>query len=91
MHRDDAPEPVPATAPAPAPELTPAPPAAKPEPAPTPVAAPVVPAALLDHARKLADAHRASTGSPMPAEALSARLGLPAPMADAIAAQLQLT
>ncbi|MGW7264366.1 DUF2637 domain-containing protein [Streptomyces sp. NPDC054842] len=52
---------------------------------------PAVPAALLDHARKLADAHQASTGAPMPAEALSARLDLPAPMTDAIAAQLQLT
>ncbi|MFH9589429.1 DUF2637 domain-containing protein [Streptomyces luteogriseus] len=65
------------------PELTQAPP----QPAPS---APAVPAALLDHARKIADAHQATTGSPMPAETLSARLGLPAPMADAIAAQLQL-
>nr|WP_181391898.1 DUF2637 domain-containing protein [Streptomyces cyaneus] len=48
------------------------------------------PGALLDHARKIADAHQASTSTPMPADALSARLGLPAPMADAIAAQLQL-
>jgi hypothetical protein len=81
MHRTDEPDP-PAVA---APELAPAPP----QPAPT--AAPVVPAALLDHARKIADAHRAATGTPMPADALSARLGLPAPMGDAIAAQLQLT
>ncbi|WNM35130.1 DUF2637 domain-containing protein [Streptomyces sp. Li-HN-5-11] len=65
--------------PAPAPELAPAPPPA-----------PAVPAALLDHARKIAEAHRASTGSPMPADALSARLQLPGDMADAIAAQLQL-
>ncbi|MFE0675576.1 DUF2637 domain-containing protein [Streptomyces sp. NPDC058867] len=71
--------------PAPVPELT------APAPAPVPVTAPTVPAALLDHARKIAEAHHASTGSPMPAEALSARLQLPAPMADAIAAQLQLT
>ncbi|MFC8422352.1 DUF2637 domain-containing protein [Streptomyces sp. NPDC057236] len=82
MHRTDAPDPAPPAAPAP--ELAPAPP----QPAPT--TAPVVPAALLDHARKIADAHRASTGTPMPADALSARLGLPAPMGDAIAAQLQL-
>jgi hypothetical protein len=81
MHRTD--EPVPDPAPA-VPELTPA----SPKPAPV---APVVPAALLDHARKIADAHRASTGAPMPADALSARLQLPAPMADAIAAELQLT
>ncbi|WP_033310087.1 DUF2637 domain-containing protein [Streptomyces iakyrus] len=77
MHRTDEPAPDPA-----APELAPAPP----KPAPLPA----VPAALLDHARKIADAHRASTGSPMAADALSARLQLPAPMADAIAAELQL-
>lgn len=83
MHRTDepAPEPAPAST---VPELTPAPP----QPAPS---VPAVPAALLDHARKIADAHQASTGSPMPADALSARLQLPAPMADAIAAELQLT
>ncbi|MFG2462456.1 DUF2637 domain-containing protein [Streptomyces sp. NPDC048523] len=78
VHRADEP------ASAPVPELAPATPEAPP--APTPA----VPVALLDHARKIADAHRASTGSPMPADALSARLQLPAPMADAIAAQLQL-
>ncbi len=82
MHRTDEPDPAPAET---VPELTPAP--AK----PTPPDAPMVPAALLDHARKIADAHRASTGSPMPADALSARLQLPAPMTDAIAAELQLT
>ncbi|AXE86354.1 DUF2637 domain-containing protein [Streptomyces sp. Go-475] len=87
MHRDDEPAPGPALDPASdtaVPELARAPS----QPAPS---APVVPAALLDHARKIADAHQASTGSPMPAEALSARLQLPAPMADAIAAELQLT
>ncbi|MFJ6525745.1 DUF2637 domain-containing protein [Streptomyces longwoodensis] len=82
VHRADAPEPAPA--PPTVPELAPAA-----DPAP-PAAAPVVPAALLDHARKIADAHRASTGTPMPADALTARLGLPAPMADAITTQLQL-
>ncbi|MFD5446947.1 DUF2637 domain-containing protein [Streptomyces sp. NPDC127100] len=81
VNRIDTPVPVPDPA---APELTPAPP----QPAPT---APAVPAALLDHARKIADAHKASTGAPMPADVLSTRLGLPAPMTDAIAAQLQLT
>jgi hypothetical protein len=80
MHRTDEPAPVVD----PAPELT-----AAPEPATAP--APVVPVALLDHARKIAEAHRASTGSPMPADTLSARLQLPAPMTAAIAAQLQLT
>ncbi|MFI6663102.1 DUF2637 domain-containing protein [Streptomyces sp. NPDC050523] len=81
MHRTDEPiDPAPAAT---VPELTPA--LQKPEPS-----APAVPAALLDHARKIADAHRAATGSPMPADALSARLQLPAPMVDAIAAELQL-
>ncbi|MFF9183258.1 DUF2637 domain-containing protein [Streptomyces misionensis] len=81
IERSDEPEPVQP------PELAPAP-----EPAPvTPeVPAPVVPAALLDHARKLAEAHRASTGSPMPADVLSARLGLPEDMTRSITAQLQL-
>ena len=79
VHRTDEP------APAPVPELTPA------TPEPPSADAPAVPVALLDHARKIADAHRAATGSPMPAGALSARLQLPAPMADAIAAELQLT
>ncbi|WP_333777240.1 DUF2637 domain-containing protein [Streptomyces sp. IBSBF 3136] len=75
-------------APASAPELAP-----PPEPAPVKpaVPAPVVPAALLDHARKITEAHQASTGSPMPADALSARLGLPEDMTRAITTQLQLT
>ncbi|GHI06403.1 SpdA protein [Streptomyces cellostaticus] len=83
MHRTDEPAPDPAPV-ATVTELAPA----RPQPAP---GAPAVPVALLDHARKIADAHRASTGSPMPADALSARLQLPASMADAIAADLQLT
>ncbi|WP_030898238.1 DUF2637 domain-containing protein [Streptomyces sp. NRRL S-474] len=83
MHRTDEPIPDSGQA-ATVPELSPA--------ARQPASnAPAVPAALLDHARKIADAHRASTGSPMSAGALSARLQLPAPMADAIAAELQLT
>lgn len=86
MHRTDTPEPAPAPVPAAAPELTPAP--AKP-PASSP-AVPPVPPALLDHARSIADAHRNSTGEPITAEALTARLGLPAPTCQAIAAQLQL-
>ncbi|MFE1921796.1 DUF2637 domain-containing protein [Streptomyces asoensis] len=81
MHRIDEPVPGPAST---VPELAPAP--------SQPTAdVPAVPVALLDHARKIADAHRASTGSPMPADVLSARLGLPAPTSAAIAAQLQLT
>jgi hypothetical protein len=46
------------------------------------------PPALVDHARKLADAHRASTGSPIDATTLRDRLGLPGPMADQLAAHL---
>nr|WP_202454979.1 DUF2637 domain-containing protein [Streptomyces sp. SID8367] len=62
------------------------------EPAPQPAAtAPSVPPALLDHARKIANMHAASTGSPISPETLRTRLQLPAPMADAIAAELQLT
>ncbi|MFD7610963.1 DUF2637 domain-containing protein [Streptomyces sp. NPDC059828] len=47
-----------------------------------------VPPALVDHARKVADAHRAQTGTPIDADTLRDRLGLPAPMADQLAAQL---
>ncbi|WP_306184842.1 DUF2637 domain-containing protein [Streptomyces sp. MK5] len=82
MHRTNTPDPAPA--PVPAAELTPAP--AKPS-----AGTPVVPPALLDHARSIADAHRTSTGEQITAEALTARLGLPAPTCQAIAAQLQLT
>ncbi|MFF3462135.1 DUF2637 domain-containing protein [Streptomyces sp. NPDC002619] len=78
MHRTDTPEPVPAA------ELAPAPP----KPA---TATPAVPSALLDHARSIADAHRNTTGEPITAGALTARLGLPASTCQAIAAQLQLT
>jgi hypothetical protein len=86
MHRTDTPDPAPAPAPAAAPELTPAPP----KPSAPASASPAVPPALLDHARSIADAHRNSTGEPITAEALTARLGLPAPTCQAIAAQLQL-
>ncbi|MGW5327429.1 DUF2637 domain-containing protein [Streptomyces sp. NPDC004014] len=71
-------------APVRAPEIAPAPP--KP-----PASGAAVPPALLDHARSIADAHRSSTGEPITAEALTARLGLPAPTCQEIAAQLQLT
>jgi hypothetical protein len=73
-------------APAPAPE-PPAPSAV--EPAPTPAPPPVaVPAALVEHARKVAAEHHARTGTPIDTPTLRARLGVPPPMADAIAAQL---
>lgn len=57
-------------------------------PAPAAVPSAPVPAALVEHARKLADDHRARTGHPIDTDTLRARLGVPAPMADAIAAQL---
>ncbi|MFE5682571.1 DUF2637 domain-containing protein [Streptomyces sp. NPDC056512] len=72
------PEPVPAVVPDPAPAL----PAADPAPSLP------VPAPLVDHARKVADEHRTRTGTPIDTDTLRARLGVPAPMADAIAAQL---
>ncbi len=75
-------------APEPAPELPPAP-AADPIPASVPAPAPAaVPPALLDHARKLADSHQTATGDRIDAATLRARLGVPAPLADAITAQL---
>lgn len=73
----------PAAAPAPAPAL----PAVDPEPEPVPAAV-AVPPALVAHARKVADDHRARTGHPIDTDTLRARLGVPPPMADAIAAQL---
>ncbi|MGW1666867.1 DUF2637 domain-containing protein [Streptomyces microflavus] len=88
-----APEPVPDVvverAPEPAPELPPAPAAAvAPVPAPAPTPPTAVPPALLDHARKLADTHHATTGARIDSATLRARLGVPAPLADAITAQL---
>ncbi|MFJ2346472.1 DUF2637 domain-containing protein [Streptomyces antimycoticus] len=62
-------------------------PTATPEPEPNRTA-PHVPAALVNHARKLADDHRARTGSPIDTDTLRARLGVPAPLADAIASHL---
>ncbi|WP_405751181.1 DUF2637 domain-containing protein [Streptomyces sp. NBC_00012] len=56
--------------------------------APALPAAPSVPPALIAHARKLADTHHATTGHAIDTDTLRARLGVPAPMADAIAAQL---
>ncbi|MGW9132035.1 DUF2637 domain-containing protein [Streptomyces sp. NPDC055681] len=93
---DTAPEPTPAAAPA----IVSAELAPEPEPLPDPVAAaaPVpalpapplvdVPPALVDHARKLADAHRSATGHPIDADTLRDRLGLPGPMAAQLATHL---
>ncbi|MFE3598993.1 DUF2637 domain-containing protein [Streptomyces sp. NPDC059142] len=89
---DPAPEPAPEISverePEPAPELpsiAPPEPVTEPSPATSAVA---VPPALLDHARKVADTHRATTGARIDAATLRARLGIPAPLADAITAQL---
>ncbi|MEU2495997.1 DUF2637 domain-containing protein [Streptomyces sp. NPDC007883] len=75
----------------PEPAHVPVPDAVEPaEPVPAlPAALPAdVPPALVDHARKLADSHRASTGTPIDAATLRDRLGLPGPMADQLAAHL---
>ncbi|MEV0023305.1 DUF2637 domain-containing protein [Streptomyces atroolivaceus] len=72
-------------APDPAPEL---PPASAPASAPATAPAVAVPPALLDHAQKLADTHHATTGGRIDSATLRARLGVPAPLADALNAQL---
>ncbi|MGW5125963.1 DUF2637 domain-containing protein [Streptomyces sp. NPDC004069] len=75
-------------APGPAPE-PPVPPAVESAPAPALAPPPVtVPAALVEHARKVAAEHHARTGTAIDNSTLRARLGVPPPMADAIAAQL---
>jgi hypothetical protein len=80
---DSAPNPLPQPAPLAAAERSPA--LAPADPAPT---APPVPAALVDHARKVADDHHARTGTRIDTDTLRARLGVPPQLADAIAAQL---
>ncbi|TDC69556.1 DUF2637 domain-containing protein [Streptomyces hainanensis] len=47
-----------------------------------------VPAALVDHARKVAAEHHTRTGTPIDTPTLRARLGVPAPVAEAIATHL---
>ncbi|WP_329366040.1 DUF2637 domain-containing protein [Streptomyces sp. NBC_01483] len=59
---------------------------AAPELAPPPATS--VPSALIAAARKVADEHRARTGTPIDTPALRARLGIPLPLAEAIATQL---
>ncbi|MET7354478.1 DUF2637 domain-containing protein [Streptomyces mirabilis] len=83
VERESVPEPQPEPAPLPAAEDTPAL-------APAPMASPLpsVPAALVDHARKLAADHQARTGTRIDTDTLRARLGVPPQLADAIAAQL---
>ncbi|MET9671561.1 DUF2637 domain-containing protein [Streptomyces sp. NPDC006482] len=90
LHLDPVPDVIVERAPESVPELPPAEPAAEEAPpaiAPSATAVPVPPA-LLDHARKIADAHRAQTGAPIDAETLRGRLGVPAALADSIALQL---
>ncbi|MGY5009641.1 DUF2637 domain-containing protein [Streptomyces sp. 900105755] len=71
------------------PEATPAPPPVQPTTEALPEHPPVpVPAALVDHARKVAAEHHTRTGTPIDTPTLRARLGVPAPMAEAVAAQL---
>ncbi|MFD3587133.1 DUF2637 domain-containing protein [Streptomyces sp. NPDC058683] len=59
-----------------------------PEPPEAPAQRPAVPAALVAHARKVATEHHTRTGTPIDTPTLRARLGVPAPMAEALAAQL---
>ncbi|MFB6423717.1 DUF2637 domain-containing protein [Streptomyces microflavus] len=72
----------------PATQLPPTPALEKAAASTAPVPAMAVPPALLDHARKLADSHHATTGSRIDSATLRARLGVPTPLADAITAQL---
>ncbi|MFK4799190.1 DUF2637 domain-containing protein [Streptomyces sp. MPA0124] len=102
-HTSASPDPAPVSDPVPEVEPEPAP-AAEPEPAPVdsadaapslppvhsapaPPAVPV-PAALVDHARKVAADHEHRTGARIDTDTLRARLGVPPHLADAIAAQL---
>ncbi|MFF7286311.1 DUF2637 domain-containing protein [Streptomyces griseorubiginosus] len=64
----------------------PAQPAAVEPPQPSPPVS--VPTALVDHARKVAAEHHTRTGAPIDTPTLRTRLGVPAPLAEAIAAQL---
>ncbi|WP_326722080.1 DUF2637 domain-containing protein [Streptomyces sp. NBC_00243] len=63
-------------------EPVPEPPIADPAPAVS------VPAALVEHARKVAAEHQTRTGAVIDTPTLRARLGVPVPIAEAIAAQL---
>ena len=74
--QEDAPEPPPQMPAQPAMEAPPERPAV-----------PVL-AALIEHALKVAAEHHTRTGTPIDTPTLRARLGVPAPMAEAVAAQL---
>lgn len=79
VDQEDAPEVAPE-------EPPPTPPAIEPPPPERPAVP--VPAALVEHARKVAAEHHTRTGVPIDTPTLRARLGVPAPMAEAIAAHL---
>ncbi|MEU4964753.1 DUF2637 domain-containing protein [Streptomyces smyrnaeus] len=82
------PEPAPAVSlPEPAPEETPELEPAT-APAPTSAPSPGVPPALIDHARTLATQYRERTGSDIDTATLRTQLGVPEPLANAIATQL---
>ncbi|WP_031026112.1 DUF2637 domain-containing protein [Streptomyces albus] len=90
---DDTMPPTPAPAePVPAASTVEPEPESEPEPEAEPAAVnarpPGVPPALVEHARKLAIQHQADTGAPIDTATLRARLGVPEPLADALAAQL---
>jgi hypothetical protein len=74
------------SAPVPASVSQPAAPASRSAPAAPPTDR--LPTALLDHARKVAAEHHTRTGAPIDTDALRARLGVPVPLAEAIATQL---
>ncbi|GHB50159.1 SpdA2 protein [Streptomyces viridiviolaceus] len=85
---ESVPESEPEPAAVPAPQETPALPVAEPAPVPASPPAVPVPAALVDHARKVAADHEHRTGTRIDTDTLRARLGVPPHLADAIAAQL---
>ncbi|MFR9794619.1 DUF2637 domain-containing protein [Streptomyces sp. MS06] len=82
----DTPQPAPAPEPPPAPVIEQRPPEQPRRPPELP--APSVPAALVEHARKVAAEHHTRTGTPIDTPTLRARLGVPEPMAQAVAAHL---
>ncbi|MEU5633887.1 SpdA protein [Streptomyces rishiriensis] len=94
---DEAPAPEPPTpapgATSPAEELEPAPAPATPPPAAVakttrPASGPVLPAALLDAARRIVDTHRAEHGTAITAAHLGTRMGIALPVATPALAQL---
>ncbi|MEU9329681.1 DUF2637 domain-containing protein [Streptomyces canus] len=70
------------------PEATPDPPVQPTTESTTPPPPVPVPVALVDHARKVAAEHHTRNGTRIDTPTLRARLGVPAPLAEAIAAQL---